>query len=74
MIADSFPDSFRVVVSFIGVKLSFLNTDFVTWIVTFCQLMLIVLDVMHETDNAHSVQSTWLCYRLVQFLITAYIC
>ena len=48
--------------------------DFVAWIVTFYQLMLVVTGVMHEADNAYSIQSTWLCYRLVRFLITAYIC
>ena len=47
----------------------FFNTDFVTWIVTFYQLMLVAMDVMHEADNTYSVQSTWLCYWLVQFLI-----
>ena len=36
--------------------------------------MLVVMGVMHEADNAYSIRSTWLCYRLVQFLITAYIC
>ena len=49
-------------------------TDFVAWIVTFYQLMLVVTGVMHEADNAYSIRSTWLCYRLVRFLITAYIC
>ena len=27
---------------------------------------------MHEADNAYSIWSTWLCYRLVQFLTVAY--
>ena len=49
-------------------------TDFVTWIVTFYQLMLVVTGVMHEADNAYSIRSTWLCYPLVRFPITAYIC
>ena len=49
-------------------------TDFVAWIVTFYQLMLVVMGVMHEADSAYSIRSTWLCYRLVRFLITAYIC
>ena len=35
--------------------------------------MLVVTGVMHEADNAYSIWSTWLCYRLVRFLITAYI-
>ena len=43
-------------------------------IVTFYQLMLVVTGVMHEADNAYSIRSTWMCYRLVRFLITAYIC
>ena len=28
-----------------------------------------VMGVMHEADNAYSIRSTWLCYRLVRFLI-----
>ena len=52
----------------------FFNTDFVTWIVTFYQLMVAVAGVMHAANNAYSIRSTWLCYRLVRFLITAYIC
>ena len=32
----------------------FFNTDFVTWIVTFYQLMLVVTGVMHEADSAYS--------------------
>ena len=59
--------------SFFLYSLNFI-TDFVAWIVTFYQLMLVVTGVMHEADNAYSIQSTWLCYRLVRFLITAYIC
>ena len=39
----------------------FLNTDFVTWIVTFYQLMLVVTGVMHEADNVYSIRRTWLC-------------
>ena len=35
-------------------------TDFVAWIVIFYQLMLVVMGVMHETDNAYPIQSTWL--------------
>ena len=30
--------------------------------------------MVKSLDNAYSIQSTWLCYRLVRFLITAYIC
>ena len=33
-------------------------TDFVAWIVTFYQLMLVVTGVMHEADNAYSIRST----------------
>ena len=36
--------------------------------------MLAVTGVVHEADNVYSIQSTWLCYRMVRFLITAYIC
>ena len=54
-------------------SLNFIN-DFAAWIVTFYELMLVVTGVMHKADNAYSIWSTWLCYRLVQFLITAYIC
>ena len=42
--------------------------------VTFYQLILVVTSVMHEVDNACSIRSTWLCYWLVRFLVTAYIC
>ena len=34
---------------------------------------LIIVDYYYEGDNAYSIRSTWLCYRLVRFLITAYI-
>ena len=47
----------------------FINTDFVTWIVTSYQLMPVVTGVMYEADNVYSIRSTWLCYRLVRFLI-----
>ena len=40
-------------------------TDFVTWIVTFYQLMMVVMGVMHEADSAYSIESTSLCYQLV---------
>ena len=40
---------------------------FVTWI-----WLLAVRDVMHETDYAFSIQSTWLCYWLDQFLSLQY--
>ena len=43
------------------------NTDFVTWIVIFYQLMLVVTGVMHEADNAYSIWSTWLCYQNKSF-------
>ena len=50
--ADSFPDWFNVVIQLV---LSFsINTDFVTWIVTFYQLMLVVTGVMHDADNTYS--------------------
>ena len=79
MMADSFPGlascsgtaGFKFLPFF---NIDFFNTDFVAWIVTFYQLMLVVTGVMHEADSAYSIRSTWLCYRLVQFLITAYIC
>ena len=51
---------------------AFFNTDFVTWIVNFYQLMLVVTGATHEAFNAFSIRSTWLCYRLVRFLKTAY--
>ena len=35
--------------------------------------MPVVMGGMHEADNTYSIWSTWLCYQLVQFLITAYI-
>ena len=76
MVADSFPDQLNAVVQLVLsflYSLNFIN-DFVTWIVTFYQLMLVVTGVMHEADNTYSIWSTWLCYRLVRFLITAYIC
>ena len=63
MMADSFLDQFNLVVQL--VLSPFFNTDLVTWIVTFYQLMLLVMVVMHETDNAYSIWSTWLCYWLV---------
>ena len=76
MMADSFPDQFNAVVQL--VLRFFFNIDFVTWIftwiVTVYQLMLVVTGVMHEADYAYSIQSTWLCYRLVRFLIAANIC
>ena len=50
------------------------SLNFITDFVTFYQLMLVVMGVMHEADNAYSIRSTWLCYRLVRFLTTAYIC
>ena len=65
MMADPFPNSFHAVV------LSCLFSD--TGFVTFYQLMLVVLDVMHEADTACSIRSNWLCYPLFRFLITAYI-
>ena len=34
--------------------------------------MLFVTSVTHEADNAYSIQSSWLCYRRVQFLTEAY--
>ena len=31
----------------------------------FYQLLLVVMGLLHEADNAYSIRSTWLCYRLV---------
>ena len=42
------------------------------WNVTLVPLQLFVTGVMHEADNAYRIRSTWLCYRLVQFLTVAY--
>ena len=38
----------------------FSNTNSVTWIVTFYQLIPVVKGVMHKADNACSIRSTWL--------------
>ena len=38
-------------------------TDFVTWIVTFYQLMLVVTGVMHEADNAYLICIDSLVHR-----------
>ena len=68
MMADSFPDQFNAVIQLVlspSFVVVFLNTDFLTWNVTSYQLMLVVMDVMHEADNVYSIQSTCLCYRLV---------
>ena len=35
--------------------------------------MLVGTGVMHEADNVYSIQSIWLRYQLVRFLITAHI-
>ena len=59
MMADSFPDIFHTVISLVLSCLFLLNTGFETWIVTFYQLMLVVLDVMHEADITYSIRSTW---------------
>ena len=76
MMADSFPDYLHGVVQLVlspFCNTDLFYTDFTTWIVTFYQLMPVVTGVMHEADNTYSIWSTWLCYRLARFLITAYI-
>ena len=41
---------------------------FVAWICLNLNRMLAVMGVMHEADDAYSIQSTWSCYWLDQFL------
>ena len=53
-----------------------LSLGFVTWIchLDLSKLKLIVSSdgcVMHEADDAYSIQSTWSCYWLDQFLTLA---
>ena len=48
-----------------------LSLGFVTWICLNLNWLLAVTGVMHEADNAYSIQSTWLCYWLDQFLTLA---
>ena len=49
--ADSFPDWFHAVVQLVLSIFFFFNSDFVTWIVTFSQLMLVLMGVTHEVDS-----------------------
>ena len=44
---------------------------FVTWICLNLNWLLAVTGVMHEADDAYSIQSTWSCYWLDQFLTLA---
>ena len=37
-------------------------------------LLLVIKGVMHEADNTYSIRSTWLCCRLLWFLIPACNC
>ena len=54
MMADSFPDYLHAVVQLVlspFLILIFSNTDFVTWIVTFYQLMLVVTVIINYLDK-----------------------
>ena len=48
-----------------------LSLGFVTWICLNLNWLLAVTGVMHGADDAYSIQSTWLCYWLDQFLTLA---
>ena len=48
-----------------------LSLGFVTWICLNLNWLLAVTGVMHETDDAYSIQSTWSCYWQDQFLTLA---
>ena len=48
-----------------------LSLRFVTWICLNLNWLLAVAGVMHEADDAYSIQSTWSCYWLDQFLTLA---
>ena len=48
-----------------------LSLGFVTWICLNLNWLLAVTGVMHEADDAYSIQSTWSCYWLDQFLTLA---
>ena len=45
--------------------------EFVTWICLNLNRLLAVMGVMHEADDTYSIQSTWSCYWLTQFLTLA---
>ena len=53
MMADSFPEQFHAVLQLVLSLFFFFNTDLVTWIVIFYQLMLVVTSVMHEAYKAY---------------------
>ena len=55
MMADSFPEQFHAVLQLVLSLFFFFNTDLVTWIVIFYQLMLVVTSVMHEAYKAYSI-------------------
>ena len=48
-----------------------LSLGFVTWICLHLNRLLAMTGVMHEADDAYSIQSTWWCYWLDQFLTLA---
>ena len=48
-----------------------LSLGFVTWICLNLNWLLAVTGFMHGADDAYSIQSTWLCYWLDQFLTLA---
>ena len=48
---DKFPDSFHAVISLVLSCLFFLNAGFEAWVVTFYQLVLVVLGVKREADT-----------------------
>ena len=67
MVNDSFPGQFLFNMQKQLSRLCFLH-GFVTWICQNMNCLLIVTDVMHEADNAYSIQRTWSSYWLDQFL------
>ena len=44
---------------------------FVAWICLNLNCFLAVMGVIHEADDTYSIQRTWSCYWLDQFLILA---
>ena len=48
-----------------------LSFGFVAWICLNLDSLLAVTGVLDEADNAYSIQSTWSCYWLDQFLTLA---
>ena len=50
-----------------------LYTDLCTWICRYFILLQAVTGVMHKTDDAYLIRSTWSCYRLYEFLTLAFI-